>query len=281
MRWKLAAVLLFCTLLLGIHSKELSIEPFAHFVPEYDMVDLGAVLAKDVLSEADYELIYLQTGLGRLAVEQLFAEKEDPYTEIFRHQQDFFRPILYECNSFVITTHQERIVDRAGKRSYGFRFAPLQTGDVLVTKSSHSFGWRNGHAGIVTDAKTGETLEAVTFGSNSKLMDVNDWRAFPAVMVLRLTAASEETRAALATEIRDYANDLPYRLLTGLFWNKQTERETIKGTHCAHLVWTAFYWAGFDIDSDGGWLVTCHDIANSPLFEVVQVYGMDPRAPWE
>ena len=51
-------------------------------------------------------------------------------------------------------------------------------------------------------------------------------------------------------------------------------------THCSHLVWQAYKHFGYDIDSDGGPLVTCNDIARSDLLEVVQVYGFDPDALW-
>ena len=33
----------------------------------------------------------------------------------------------------------------------------------------------------------------------------------------------------------------------------------------------------YDVDADGGRLVTVDDLARSPLFEVVQLYGLDPR----
>ena len=38
--------------------------------------------------------------------------------------------------------------------------------------------------------------------------------------------------------------------------------------------------AGFDLDSDGGRIVTAKDIANSSLLEVVQIFGVDPDAIW-
>ena len=61
---------------------------------------------------------------------------------------------------------------------------------------------------------------------------------------------------------------------------KRKDTSLLGGTQCAHLIWSAFAAAGYDIDSDGGWLVTPRDLARSPLLEVVQVYGVDPRKPW-
>ena len=42
------------------------------------------------------------------------------------------------------------------------------------------------------------------------------------------------------------------------------------------LPWYAWARQGFDLDSDGGRLVTVADLAASPLLELVQVRGMDP-----
>lgn len=36
----------------------------------------------------------------------------------------------------------------------------------------------------------------------------------------------------------------------------------------------------FILDSDAGMIVTPKDIANSPLLEVVQVYGVNPEDIW-
>ena len=47
------------------------------------------------------------------------------------------------------------------------------------------------------------------------------------------------------------------------------------GAHCSYLIWYAWNRFGYDLDSDGGRLVTCDDILNSPLVEIVQVYGLD------
>ena len=72
--------------------------------------------------------------------------------------------------------------------------------------------------------------------------------------------------------------DIPYGLLTGI---PNKEPDTIKKTQCSHLVWYPYKHFGYDIDSDGSWLVTPKDIANSDLFEVVQVYGVNPEEIWQ
>ena len=54
---------------------------------------------------------------------------------------------------------------------------------------------------------------------------------------------------------------------------KYSSIDSVRGTQCAHLVWLAYAAYGYDIDSNGGLIVTPKDIAESELFEVVQIYG--------
>ena len=55
---------------------------------------------------------------------------------------------------------------------------------------------------------------------------------------------------------------------------KTSVSETITGTHCAHLVWYAYQQFGYDLDSDGGIIVTPRDLYESTNLEIVQIYGM-------
>jgi len=75
-------------------------------------------------------------------------------------------------------------------------------------------------------------------------------------------------------------NDMPYNLFVGLLSKKNPNTDNIIGTQCSHLVWYPFMQNGYNIDSDGSWLVTPKDIANSNLFEVVQVFGVNPSEIW-
>ena len=51
---------------------------FAHrnpvFTPDYPMEDLTALLAQEQLSTADYDTLFLQTGLGTPAIDTLLAQ---------------------------------------------------------------------------------------------------------------------------------------------------------------------------------------------------------------
>jgi hypothetical protein len=76
-----------------------------------------------------------------------------------------------------------------------------------------------------------------------------------------------EKREAIGAYARRELVDITYRLeaiKSGLQW----------GTHCAHLTWYACARFGYDIDDDGGWIVTPRDIFDSELLEIVQIYGM-------
>ncbi len=63
-------------------------EPRDHVSPDYAKTDLNSLLAKDSLSDSDYELLYRQTGLGRPAVQDLLLlpdgrEKSNNSRQIF------------------------------------------------------------------------------------------------------------------------------------------------------------------------------------------------------
>lgn len=149
----------------------------------------------------------------------------------------------------------------------------LEDGDILVTCCTHTFGWRNGHAAMVIDAEQELTLEAVMLGSKSCVQSVTKWRGYPGAAVLRLKGVSAGERSRIAQWAMEHLLEVDYgfsadlldRLRNGESWN----------THCAHLVWEAYQTFGYDVDGDGGVIVTPRDLYESPLFEVVEAYGME------
>ncbi len=76
----------------------------------------------------------------------------------------------------------------------------------------------------------------------------------------RLEASVQETASAWEQELR--------------FWAEAQEKS--KGTQCAHLIWSCYRALGYDLDSDGGRIVTPRDLMESPLLQVVQIYGINP-----
>lgn len=254
-------------------------EPAGHRTPTYPKTDISSILENATLTEEDYKELFYQTGLGKTAVDEILLE-ENPETKFLRFQENFFRKNNLLCEKIAITTSQESIVTPEGKPMYGFDLAPYKNGYVLITKATHSFGWRHGHAAIVTDAANNETLEAVILGSNTQLQDINKWRVYPSFIMLKLKDASPEDLNKIAQFAKNNLHDVPYGLTVGLTSKKNPLVENIKTTQCSHLVWYPFMQHGYDVDYDGTWLVSPKDIANSDLFEVVQIYGVDPEEIW-
>lgn len=252
-------------------------EPRDHVSPAYDQISLTQILNQDALSEEDYALLYRQTGLGRPAVRELLP-LPDGKEKILQFQKDFFREPHIKCSQISLTACQESLIDETGSRIYGFSLAPLQDGDILLTRSMHSFGWRHGHAALVTDAAAGRTLEAISLGVDSAYQSVNGWRDWPTFMLLRPKAEYKEKAAEAVAFANEHLAGIPYNLVAGIFTAKL--QEEIGGTQCAHLVWAAYMSTGLDLDSDGGKIVTVKDLANSEFLDVVQVYGVDPEEIW-
>lgn len=268
-----------------------SLEAEAHSIPEYERVSLTPVLekissreqrgkqAQTGLEAADYRLLFQQTGLGKTAVDYLVAQGRQ--NELIVWQERFFVPVEVECSPNTILTREECIV---GSGSTDNPIPYVEKGDILVTFNCHALGWRNGHVGIVVDAEEKLTLEASRLGTKSKVVSMERWGNCPSFAVLRLKGVPGEERAAIADYARENLVGLPYHLEAGILeqvktWINTADPSGVKalesaGTHCAHLTWYAYHHFGYDLDSDGGLVVTPRDIFESGLLEVVQVYGM-------
>lgn len=262
------------------------IEPQAHISPSYPKTDILPVLAKSRLSNADYRLLLFQTGLGRPAVDELRAKNPDSSQYIQRFQNYFFKEVRFICENNSPVSKEESLVDGHGNLIYGTEFASLHSGDILVTKSSHTLGWRNGHAALVIDPVRGLTLESVVLGTNSSVQDIRKWINYPNFILLRSKDFSAYGLKMIVGSAAERLSDIPYKLTVGIFSPKdacgssKAMQSKIAGTHCSHLVWQAFKNFGVDIDTNGGILVTPRDIANSTRLEIVQVYGVDPGNIW-
>jgi uncharacterized protein YycO len=257
-----------------------AVEPQAHIYPDYPMANLSPVLQKDSFTEEDYQLLYLQTGLAKPAADEIRELYGDWRERLLRFQHNFFRKIDFVCEKNSPVSREESIVDEHGKYADGTEMAPLHEGYILITKSSHTYGWRNGHAALVVDAQNGKTLESVVLGQNSSIQHISKWTNYPNFMLLRPKGATYEEMKQAADTALELLHDIPYDLTIGIFSPKSAAKDKIIGTNCSHLIWQAYHYQGYDLDSDGGWIVTPNDIANSPYLEVVQVYGTDPRDIW-
>ncbi|MDW5299136.1 MAG: hypothetical protein SA378_03210 [Sedimentibacter sp.] len=273
----ITAILLIFTI---ITIMEAIIEPAGYIRPDYSKTDISTILENNTISEENYKELFYQTGLGKTAIDEILKDKDSGIAKILKFQEIFFKENNISCESIGIITSQESIVNAEGKIMYGFNLAPYENGYVLITKATHSLGWRHGHAAIITDAEKGETLEAVILGSDTILQNINKWRTYPSFIMLKLKDTSSETLNEIANFAKNNLIDIPYGLTIGLTSNKNPDPKSIKSTQCSHLAWYPFMQFGYDVDSDGSWLVTPKDIANSDLFEVVQIYGVDPNEIW-
>lgn len=254
--------------------------PGFFFTPDYPREDLTAILAQEQLSDADYRLIFLQTGLGRPAADALLGAGEAGRAAILNIQADFFAPVTPVCEPLLgWFTREDHLENDRGERAWGPELADLQPGDIILTLSTHSLGWRHGHAGLVVETGQGiQTLECVVLGSNSKIMEAAPWRRYSNYAVLRVKGLDAEARRACADYALSHLLDVPYHLSSGFIGPKAPDPESFYfGLHCSYLVWYAWNAMGIDLDSDGGRLASTYDLLHSGRLEIVQLYGMDPR----
>ena len=243
-------------------------------LPNYDKTDISMILEKYRLINNDFKNIYLQTGLSEMTIKKLLEKGNEEL--IYDIQDRFFLKTEPECMQNSIISWEEWNKNETER----IIFADFEDGDILITPCSHTFGWRNGHAAIVVDAEKKQTLESVVLGEKSAIQSIKKWEKYPCVMVLRLKGISKEERMKIAQNAKTSLTGVDYGFDMG-FLTPKYKMELLERTHCAHLVWYAFRHFGYDLDSDGGIIVTPKDLANSPLLEVVQVVGLNPLELWE
>lgn len=230
----------------------------------------GKVRSNYPLSESDYRLIFTQTGLGKPAVDALMSggrsEEIEDYYDFYTKDKD------YLCIREGVLACHEHITDANGKLESNPPFADLQNGDIIITLSIHSLGWRHGHAAIVTNAGDGTTAEAVRIGEKSDFGSAGDWQSYPLVAVLRLRDGDKRITDDIARFAEENLLGLDYALSAGIIGGRDTDKIPVS-TQCAHFVWFAYKAYGIDLDSDGGRVITPYDILHSDSLEIVQIYG--------
>ncbi|MGN0817564.1 MAG: hypothetical protein ACI4L9_01225 [Candidatus Coproplasma sp.] len=240
----------------------------ARVTPSYAREDLTEVLSKAVWNEEDYEFLYRQTGLTRQPLDELKGNN----ARILQFQDAlFYEGTISHDSSIPFSSHD--MVD------YTAPIAPLHTGDVLVSASVHTMGWRNGHAALVIDGARERTVQAVAPGTYTRELSALWFKQASNFMVLRPKDVPQETLKEIAGYARERLVGVKYSLFTG-FFSPKDQTDNPQDTHCSHVVWQAYKAFGYDIDENGGVLVTPRDIARCDLFEVVQVYGLDLDELW-
>lgn len=237
--------------------------------PDYERVDLSPILDKDELSDEDYDTLYKQTGLTRIGIDRSLKTGRSGKARILEIQNDFFTEHKVENDLFAPFICTDFIEDY-------MTHAYIEDGDIVVTTSTHLSGWRMGHAGLVTDAAMNRVLQASAVGSLSDIGKMQDFTDRVNFMILS-PKADAEVKAEVVQYAKNNLMDIPYDPTVGVLTNKNK----IKRTQCAHIVWYAYKQFGIDLDSDCGLVVTPKDIANSPHVELVQVFGIDPVKLWK
>lgn len=248
--------------------------------------EFGEKKAKNVeLTEEEYETIFKQTGLGKSAVDYLIKNKKDYKSEIEKFHKIFFDGYPYTCAKIGVLTYNERMRDKDGKKIKGIALIDLRPGDVLVNLSTHTMGYRHGHCGIVVSksakGKEAKTIEAIYMGEPTEYQTTAKWRSCPTLVHLRISEEAARskgyTQAELGRLLAEYTEknclDVQYGILPEL---SNIKRNELHSTNCSHLIWYVFNEFGYDVDSDGGIIVTPADIASCDLFEIVQIYGINP-----
>ena len=220
---------------------------------------------KEDLSEEDYSTIFSQSGLGRPAVDSLLPDGDTEYLNYYRDKDYYcYRKGVFACH--------EVITDSTGEKIQNPDFIELKNGDIIITLSIHSLGWRHGHATIITDAENGIGVQAVMVGEKSNNSYVWEWSNYPLVAVLRPKNIDEETRNSVAVFAQENLKGLNYSLLGGVISGRDAQKVP-SGTQCAHLVWYAYKACGIDIAPESGLVITPKDLLESQNLEIVQVYG--------
>lgn len=249
----------------------------SHYTPDYDMIELRPYTEKQLLTSEDYNTLFKQTGLAPHAIDTIM-KRSDRYELLTQYQHNFFRKTYVNTSNNPFLTRSEYICSKSGSRTKGFITAPLENGYILYTPSSSTMGWRNGHIGIVVDDTKNLVFEAFCPGTLSGTGSSEHWTTYPAFILFRLnsniTKKNEHLIPDIISTINDKLTGIPYNLFAGILSSKKPA--ACESSQCAHIIWYAFSLYGLDIDSNKGMIVTPENIANSNLFEVVQIYGVNP-----
>ena len=162
------------------------------------------------------------------------------------------------CRKIGFITKEERYRDEDGGLKSEHQFTDVRNGDIFISMSTHTLGWRHGHAAIVIDAERGITLEAALWGKPSEKMRMRHWSSYANAVHLRVS----EEAAASALAASGIARD------TSIAASAQ-----LGCLAAAFLVWYAYKQFGLDLDADGSWLVTPRDIAKSDKLVVIEAFG--------
>lgn len=272
-RWVfiLCAILIFIVSVFGVLQLGCvyTEKTWTHWRPDYAKTDIAPILDKQELSDEDYEALYRQTGLTRLAVDDMRSSQEGKQ-RILKIQQALFTDYEVETRCFALFTYMEEIDGYT-------TLCSLKDGDIIVTSTTRVSWWRYGHAAIVVDGANARIAESLEPGAMSAMDSAETFTNVANFLVLR-PKLEQSVKTKIAQYVKENMLNVPYRLTTGIFTKKYDKN--FPNSQCAHFVWHAYKTFGVDLDSNGGAIVKPQDIALSNQVEVVQAYGFDLDKLW-
>lgn len=244
-----------------------------YYPPKTEMRDLKKIVS-DGIDETEYETIKEQTGLSKTAIDEIM-KKQNYLSELLEFQTQNFDKYKISCDYMIFPfTKCETLYDKRGK-SVRLKLPDIKRGDIFVTLSTHTFLFRHGHTGLVTDEYTHEVLEAFMLGENSDYGNSTIWKKFPTAAVLRPRNLSEEEIDKVVTYAKEKLWNVKYDLTAGVLGKDKDENGNFLKTHCSHLVWAAYKSIGVDIDGNGGIFVLPEDFLKSENLEIIWSYGIN------
>lgn len=240
-----------------------------NFVPDYEKADITALLNKEKLGRDDYDLLYRQTGLTEIGIERELKRGEEGKRKIEEIQDAFFTP-REMIRQHVAAWMCIDVIRGAAPN------VTLETGDIIVSASTHISSLRIGHAGLVVDGEKGEVLQATAYGQDTLIGHVTDFTSRINFIVLR-PKASEEIKQKVAAYAKENLVGIPYDAFAGVI----THKDAIPRTQCAHVVWYAYKQFGVDLANQNKLMILPYDLACSDAVDVVQTFGFDPEKKWD
>ena len=256
-------------ILLGFHARN-----NMFFVPNAMRIDIEPLLKQTTLSEADYNTLYHQTGLAKPMID-ILKEKPDFEETLLRFQDNYFKKQNVVKTPMTLVTNIDEVHDPSGNQIPAFELAPYENGYIFLTKSTYTYNWRHGHAGLVIDSVRGKILESLEPFTLSMEQDISRWAYYPTFKMMRLKDVDQSLLDEIALYASTSMQGIPYNILA-----MKTNKPIPTSTHCSHIIWHTFKQFGIDLDSSGGIFVSPGDIGRSPHLETLQIYGFDPDKDW-
>lgn len=152
---------------------------------------------------------------------------------------------------------QSRIKRSTPREKSGYLLPPASFGNAYFIQAVSS-GWNHGHVGFFGDSDTiieapgrGQLSRKISRENSGLIVNLHD-------TYLAFTGSFDAKRGALKGAER--LVELPYNSSLN---NKKCWDGVV---NCSQLVWCAYQWPGYDVDSSGGKFVSPKDILNSGYF---------------